>query len=105
MTRARRMSGKTPRPTKLLMVSSSINALAIAKEALGSLDRIKRIVRLAGYVAAGPAFTDHPKVINGASDFLGEVFGARGQHARVALGVPSLPANACVELEIILEAD
>ena len=84
---------------------AAINALAIAKDALGSLDRIKRIVRLAGHVAAGPGFTDHPKVINGASDFLGEVFGERGQHARVALGAPSLPANACVELEIILETD
>lgn len=84
---------------------AAINAVAIAKQALGRLDRVKRIVRLAGHVAAGPGFSDHPKVVNGASDFLGEVFGERGKHARVALGVPSLPANACVELELILDAD
>ena len=80
-----------------------INALAIAQDALGTLDAVSRVVRVAGYVAASPAFTAHPQVVNGASDLLVEVFGERGRHARVALGAPSLPANACVELEILLE--
>ena len=82
---------------------AAINALAIAQDALGTLDAVSRVVRVAGYVAASPAFTAHPQVVNGASDLLVEVFGERGRHARVALGAPSLPANACVELEILLE--
>jgi len=82
---------------------ATINALAIAQDALGTLDAVSRVVRVAGYVAANPAFTAHPQVVNGASDLLVEVFGERGRHARVALGAPSLPANACVELEILLE--
>jgi len=82
---------------------AAINALAIVNEALGSLDAVSRVVRLAGHVAASPSFTAHPQVVNGASDLLVAVFGERGRHARVALGAPSLPANACVELEILLE--
>ncbi|MDP3939463.1 MAG: RidA family protein [Deltaproteobacteria bacterium] len=84
---------------------AATNALSVAREALGSLDRIRRVVRLAGHVAAPSTFTGHPQVVNGASDFLAEVFGERGRHARVALGAPSLPANACVELEILFEAE
>jgi enamine deaminase RidA (YjgF/YER057c/UK114 family) len=84
---------------------AAVNALAIAKEALGSLDRVRRVVRVAGHVAAPSSFTGHPQVVNGASDFLAEVFGERGRHARVALGSPSLPAGACVELEILFEAE
>lgn len=82
---------------------AAINALAIANAALGSLDAVSRVVRLAGHVAAPSSFTGHPQVVNGASDLLVAVFGERGRHARVALGAPSLPANACVELEILLE--
>jgi len=84
---------------------AAMNALAIVREALGSLDRVRRVVRLAGHVAAPSSFTAHPQVVNGASDFLAEVFGGRGRHARVALGASSLPANACVELEILFEAE
>jgi enamine deaminase RidA (YjgF/YER057c/UK114 family) len=83
--------------------TAAINALAIAKEALGSLSAVRRVVRVAGYVAATPSFTAHPQVVNGASDLLGEIFGAGGRHARVAVGAPSLPGGACVELEILFE--
>lgn len=84
---------------------AAINALAIVRGELGTLDHVRRVVRVAGHVAAPGSFTGHPQVVNGASDFLAEVFGERGRHARVALGAPSLPANACVELEILFEAE
>ncbi len=69
----------------------------------GNLDRVTRIVRLGGFVAAGPAFTDHPAVINGASDVFVDVFGEQGRHARAAVGCPSLPLNAPVEIEATAE--
>jgi len=69
----------------------------------GDLERIKRIVRLVGFVASGPDFTGHPTIINGASDLIVEVFGARGRHARAAVGCPSLPLNAPVEIEATAE--
>lgn len=83
---------------------AALNALAIVKDALGGLDFVQRVIRVAGHVAAVPTFTDHPQVVNGASDFLVDVFGERGRHARVALGAASLPAGACVELEILFES-
>ena len=83
---------------------ATVNALAIVKDAFGGLDVVRRVVRVAGHVAAVPTFTDYPQVVNGASDFLVDVFGERGRHARVALGAPSLPAGACVELEILFES-
>jgi enamine deaminase RidA (YjgF/YER057c/UK114 family) len=83
---------------------AAINALAIAKESLGGLGAVRQVVRVAGYVAATDSFTGHSQVVNGASDLLAEVFGDRGRHARVAIGSPSLPACACVELEILFES-
>ncbi|OGP86461.1 MAG: hypothetical protein A2Y95_08485 [Deltaproteobacteria bacterium RBG_13_65_10] len=83
---------------------ATLNALAIVRAALGSLDAVARVVRLAGHVAAPTSFTAHPQVLNGASELLVEIFGEAGRHARVALGAPSLPANACVELELLFEA-
>lgn len=77
-----------------------INALAVLKSHLGSLDNIERIVRLGGFVNSSDGFTMQPKVINGASDFLFEVFGEKGQHARAAVGVNELPLNAAVEVEM-----
>ena len=77
-----------------------INALAVLKAHLGSLDNIERIVRLGGFVNSSDGFTMQPKVINGASDFLFEVFGEKGQHARAAVGVNELPLNAAVEVEM-----
>ena len=81
----------------------AINLLAQAKAALGDLDRIKRVVKLTGFVASTAAFTDQPKVINGASDFFVEALGERGKHARSAVGVAALPLGAAVEIDAIFE--
>ena len=79
-----------------------INILAQAKAACGGdLDRIAQCVRLGGFVACVPEFTDQPKVINGASDLVVEVLGDAGRHARAAVGVPSLPLGAAVEVDAI----
>lgn len=80
-----------------------LNALAAVKSVLGSLDRVTRIVKVTGFVASVPEFTGQPGVINGASELLGEVFGAAGAHARSAVGVPVLPLDSPVEIEIIVE--
>ena len=78
----------------------AINILSQVKVACdGDLERIIRCVRLGGFVASTPDFTDHPKVINGASDLIGDVLGERGAHARAAVGVAALPLNASVEVE------
>jgi enamine deaminase RidA (YjgF/YER057c/UK114 family) len=82
---------------------AAINSLAIVKQELGSLDRVKRVVKVVGYVASEPDFYNQPKVVNGASELLGEVFGDQGRHARSAVGVNSLPLNAPVEIEVIVE--
>jgi len=82
---------------------AAVNALAILKSYLGSLDRITRCVKITGYIASAPDFTEQPKVLNGASDFMTEVFGETGRHARAALGVPVLPLNSPVEIEFIFE--
>ncbi len=82
----------------------AINILAQLKDACGGdLDRVVRIVKLVGFVNAVPEFTDHPKVINGASDLMVEVFGEKGKHARSAVGSGSLPFNVAVEIEAIAE--
>jgi enamine deaminase RidA (YjgF/YER057c/UK114 family) len=84
----------------------AINIIAQIKEACdGDLDRVRRIVKLVGFVNAVPEFTDHPKVVNGASDVMVEVFGDRGKHARSAVGAGSLPINVAVEVEAIAEVD
>ncbi len=81
----------------------TINALAQLKSHLGSLDKIKRIVKVTGFVNCDPSFTDHPKVINGASELLVDIFGEKGKHARAAVGVNSLPLDCTVEVEFIVE--
>ncbi|MEM1185583.1 MAG: RidA family protein [Planctomycetota bacterium] len=80
----------------------AINALAAAKEALGSLDQIKGVVRVGVFVACAPDFTDHPRVANGASELLQSVFGESGRHARAAVGCSSLPLGVPVEVEVTL---
>jgi len=80
-----------------------LNALAIAKQELGTLDRIVRVVKVVGHVASAEGFTDQPRVLNGASDLLVEVFGEVGRHARVAIGAVELPRGAAVEIEVILQ--
>ena len=80
-----------------------LNLIAQAKAAVqGDLDKIKRVVKLGGFVNSTPDFTDQPKVINGASDLMYEVFGDPGKHARSAVGVPALPLNAAVEVDAIV---
>ena len=81
----------------------ALNILAQARAFLGDLDRVKRVVMVQGFVNAVPEFTEHPKVINGASDLLVEVFGEAGKHARFALGAGSLPFNVAVEVAAVLE--
>lgn len=80
-----------------------LNCLAEAKSVLGDLDRIKRIVKVTGFVASAPGFDQQPKVINGASELLLRVFEDGGKHARSAVGVAELPFGAPVEVELILE--
>ncbi len=77
--------------------------LAQAKQALGSLDRVVRVVKLGGFVNSTGDFTDQPKVVNGASDLMLQVFGDDGRHARSAVGVPVLPLGAAVEVDAILQ--
>jgi enamine deaminase RidA (YjgF/YER057c/UK114 family) len=81
----------------------TINGLAQLKSALGSLDRIKRVVKVTGFVNCDQSFVDHPKVVNGASDLFVQVFGENGRHARAAVGVSSLPLDSAVEVEFIVE--
>lgn len=81
----------------------AINILAQARAALGDLDRVARIVKLTGFVNGTPAFTDQPKVVNGASDFMVEIFDEKGRHARSAVGVGGLPFGVAVEVEAIIE--
>ena len=83
--------------------TTGLNLMAVMRNELGSLDRVKRIVKVLGMVNAVPGFTDQPKVINGCSDLFVEVFGERGKHARSAVGMGSLPNNIPVEIEVIVE--
>ena len=80
-----------------------VNALAQLKYELGSLDKISKILRVSGFVNSDPDFTEQPKVINSASDLLYEIFGEKGQHSRIAVGVASLPLGATVEIDMIVE--
>jgi enamine deaminase RidA (YjgF/YER057c/UK114 family) len=82
---------------------AGLNALAIVKSETGSLDRVKRIVKMVGHVASASGFTDQPLVLNGASDLLVAVFGEAGRHARVAVGAAELPRQAPIEIELIVQ--
>jgi len=84
---------------------TGINLLSVMQSVLKDLGRVKRIVKLLGMVNAAPDFGDHPAVINGCSDLFVEVFGKRGEHARSAVGVGSLPGNITVEIEAIVATD
>jgi enamine deaminase RidA (YjgF/YER057c/UK114 family) len=81
----------------------TINALAQLKSALGSLDKIRKFVKVSGFVNCDASFRNHPQVINGASDFIVQLFGEKGRHSRSAIGVNSLPLDSAVELEFIVE--
>lgn len=81
----------------------TLNALAAIKGLIGDLDQIQQIVRVVGYVASVPTFTQQPAVVNGASELLLEIFGENGKHARSAVGMAVLPMNASVEIELTVE--
>lgn len=80
-----------------------LNGLSIVRSEAGSLDRVKQIVKMVGYIASAPGFIDQPHVLNGASDLLVSLFGEAGRHARVAVGAAELPRMAPVEIELIVE--
>lgn len=92
-----------PARAKELARIAALNALAAVKAEIGDLDRVRRIVKLVGFVNSDPAFLGQPGVVNGASELLGDVFGAVGAHARSAVGVAALPLDAPVEIEIVAE--
>lgn len=101
--------GKVPADVSLVEAAQGaaqamINALAAAAAAAGGVDRIAKVVRVCVYVNSSPGFTEQPKVANGASDFLTQVFGESGRHARSAIGAAELPMNAAVEVELVVEA-
>ena len=82
-----------------------LNRLAVIQDAIGSLDKVKQIVTLNGFVNSEPDFHGHPQVINGASELLVEIFGEKGKHSRTALGVAALPLNVAVEINLIVEIE
>lgn len=88
---------------QLLARRCALQALAVLKEELGSLDRVRRILKVTVWVASSETFTEHPKVANGASDLLVDVFGDPGKHARAAVGAPSLPLGVPVEVEMVVQ--
>lgn len=85
--------------------TTAISLLATLQQAIGSLNKVKRIVKVNGYVNCGSDFTQHPKVINGCSDLLVQVFGEKAKHARAAMGMNSLPNNMAVEIEMVVEVE
>lgn len=88
---------------KTYAATCALNALAAVQSAIGSLERVTRVVKVLGFVASDPAFTGQPGVINGASELLAEIFGDAGIHARSAVGVAVLPLDSPVEVELIVE--
>ncbi|MFF3251135.1 RidA family protein [Actinacidiphila glaucinigra] len=90
---------------KQLARTCVLNALAAVRSVVGDLDRVKRVVKVVGFVASAPDFTGQPAVVNGASELLGEVLGEKGVHARSAVGVAVLPLDAPVEVEIQVEVE
>jgi enamine deaminase RidA (YjgF/YER057c/UK114 family) len=90
---------------KELAATCALNALAAVKAEVGDLAKVRRVVKVVGFVASAPDFTGQPGVVNGASELLGEVFGDSGVHARSAVGVAVLPLDAPVEVELVVEVD
>ncbi|WP_100181890.1 RidA family protein [Candidatus Nitrosotenuis aquarius] len=101
-------TGKVPSDKSIEEAQSAarlcaINLLAQLKANLGSLDRITKIVRVSGFVNCMPDFAEHPKIINAASDLFYDIFGEKGKHSRIAVGVSSLPLNSTVEIDMTVE--
>ncbi|MCO6437697.1 MAG: RidA family protein [Phycisphaerae bacterium] len=84
---------------------AGLNALSAAAQAAGGIDHIRRLIKVTVYVGSDPAFTDQPKVANGASDLFAQILGDAGRHARAAIGVAALPLGACVEIDLVAEVD
>jgi enamine deaminase RidA (YjgF/YER057c/UK114 family) len=93
----------TPEEAYACAQQCALNAIAAVRSVVGDLSAVKRVVKVVAFVASTPDFTGHPQVANGASELLGEVFGDAGVHARSAVGVPALPLDAPVEVEILVE--
>lgn len=93
----------SPEDAKELAATCVLNALAAVKAEIGDLAKVRRVVKVVGFVASAPHFTGQPGVVNGASELLGQVFGDAGIHARSAVGVAVLPLDAPVEVELIVE--
>lgn len=96
-------AGVSPEDAKAAARTCALNALAAVADLVGDLDQVVRVVKVTGFVASDPAFTGQPGVVNGASELLGEVFGDAGRHARSAVGVPVLPLDAAVEVELLVQ--
>jgi len=94
-----------PETAKQLARTCALNALAAIAAEVGDLAKVRRVVKVVGFVASAPSFFGQPGVINGASELLGEVFGDNGKHARSAVGVAVLPLDAPVEVEVVVEVD
>ena len=106
----RKITGKVPSEVSVDEACEAaamivLNRLAVIRQETGSLDKIRRIVALNGFVNSDPDFYGHPQVINGASELLVELLGERGKHSRTALGAAALPLNAAVEINMIVEVD
>lgn len=93
----------TPEQAKAAAERAALNGLAAIKQVIGDLDKIVRVVKVVGFVAVDPSFTNHSAVVNGASEFLAECFGEAAKHARSSVGMASLPLDAPVEIELIVE--
>jgi enamine deaminase RidA (YjgF/YER057c/UK114 family) len=106
----RKIIGQVPRDVSIEEAQEGariiiLNRLAVVKQEIGSLDQVKQIVALNGFVNSAPDFYGHPQVINGASELLIEIFGDKGKHSRTALGAASLPLNVAVEINLIVEVE
>ncbi len=103
MAQGRVPSEVDPETARRCAVQCALNGLAAVKAEIGSLERVRRVVRLACFVACDPGFHEQPRVANGASELLGEVFGESGRHARAAVGSIDLPLGVPVEIEFLFE--
>ena len=106
----KRFVGKVPTDLSLELAQEAarvviLDRLSVLREEIGSLDKVVRIVSLQGFVNSDPDFYDHPKVINGASELLLDIFGPKGRHTRIALGAAALPLNAAVEISLVAEIE
>ncbi len=103
-------TGKVPSSTSVETAQEAariitLNRLAVVKEAIGSLDKVKQIVTVNGFVNSEPDFYGHPSVINGCSDLLVQIFGTKGMHSRTAMGAAALPLNVSVEINMVVEIE